>query len=93
MLTEIVSSSKTGEIYGTGQAKVLRGRGWETRQIKITISRSFLHKLDWCQDVLFTCLHNATIHHHLFQHKVNFLQVEHYIKLTLAKKGDRKTFA
>ena len=55
----------------------------------ITILGSFLHKLYGCQDVLFTRLHNATIHHHLFQHEVHFLQMEHDIKLALAK-GERE---
>lgn len=63
--------------------------GWKTTQMDITISGSFLHKLYWCQDVLFTCLHNATIHHHLFQHEVHFLQMEHDIKLALAKRDEK----
>lgn len=62
------------------QANVLRS-GCKTTQMDITILGSFLHKLYWCQDVLFTCLHNATIHHHLFQHEVHFLQMEHDIEL------------
>jgi len=68
------------------QTNVLRRNGWETRQMDITILGSFLHKLYGCQDVLFTRLHNATIHHHLFQHEVHFLQMEHDIKLALAKR-------
>ena len=58
----------------------------ETKQMYVTILRSSLRKLYWCQVVLFTCLHNATIHHHLFQHEVHFLQMEHDIKLALAKR-------
>lgn len=43
----------------------------------------FVHKLYRWKYVGFACLHNATIHHHFLQHEMSFLQMEHYVKLTL----------
>ncbi|KAG6482624.1 hypothetical protein ZIOFF_059257 [Zingiber officinale] len=48
-------------------------------------SRSFFHELNWCQDVRLAGLHDAPIHHHLFQHEVRLLEMEHDVELTLAR--------
>ena len=45
--------------------------------------RSFVHELDWCQNVRLAGLNNASVHNHFFQHEVCLLEMEHDIKLTL----------
>lgn len=54
---------------------------------------SFVHKLYWRQNIWLASLDDASVHDHLLQHEMCFLQVEHYIKLTLQlqlKRGEEK---
>jgi hypothetical protein len=74
----------------TQKANLWQGREEEAKHhlgaLELThYLRGFLHKLDGRQYVLFARLHDATIHHHLFEHEVDFLQMEHDVKLTLAR--------
>ena len=43
----------------------------------------FVHELYRWKYVGFASLDNATIHDHFLEHEMSFLQMEHYVKLTL----------